>query len=152
MKTNLYNIHFKDVPNGWAICFNDNCAQHEDCLRRIAGELAESEAPKENLKALCVTPLAYRDGSCKLYAALKKERMAWGFSHLYDQVLKIHYADIKDDITHSLRGRSNYYRYNNGERKLSEEQQQKIANIFRRYGYEREPEFDHYEEHLVFPF
>lgn len=78
--------------------------------------------------------------------------MAWGFSHLYDQVLKIHYADIKDDITHSLRGRSNYYRYNNGERMLSEEQQKKIANIFRRYGYDREPEFDHYEEYLVFPF
>ena len=150
--TKVYNIHFKDVPNGWALCFNDNCTQHADCLRHIAGNVAEQEAPKENMKAVCVTPIAYRDGSCKMFAEVKTERMAWGFSHLYDQVLKVHYDKIKDAITNILRGQSNYYRYRNGELMLSEPQQQKIAHVFHQYGYEQEPEFDHYEERMVFRF
>lgn len=150
--TKILNLNFKDVPNGWAMCFNDHCALHEDCLRRLVGEQAEKEAPDEIMQALCVTPMAYREGDCKLYAALVTERMAWGFNHLYDQVLKVHYSNIKNAIIDLLKGQSNYYRYRNGERMLSETQQQKIAAIFRKYGYEQEPVFDHYEEHLIFKF
>ena len=99
-----------------------------------------------------------RDTSClpgrRLRAVCRDQDGAdgLGFDHLYDHVLKIHFQDIKSSIVTLLKGISNYYRYRNGERMLSKAQQQKMAEIFRKYGYEQELTFDHYEDRLVFPF
>lgn len=145
-------FHLNDVPNGWAICFNIECPMKDNCLRHLVAEQAANKAPKEYETALCVTPLACLDSECRLFADIKTERMAWGFNHLYDHVLKVHYQNIKNSMVSLLKGMSNYYRYRNGERMLSEYQQLQIANLFKKYGYEQEPVFDHYEDHLVFPF
>lgn len=34
------NFSWKDVPSGWALCFNQSCPLHEHCLRYQAGVLA----------------------------------------------------------------------------------------------------------------
>ncbi len=145
-------FRYQDIPKGWTLCFNDNCTRKDECLRRQAAMLAADVAPEQNMRALCVTPTAYRDGECRLFAAVRTELMAWGFSHLYDQVLRNDYAELKDAIIQYLHGQTNYYRYRNGTKKLSEAQQQWIANLFRRFGYEKAIRFDHYEYHTVFPF
>ncbi|MBR0489054.1 MAG: hypothetical protein IJJ68_02480 [Prevotella sp.] len=149
---NIITFNFNDVPNGWAMCFNNECPMKDNCLRHLVAEQAADKAPKDHKTALCVTHLAYQDGDCELFAEIKTERMVWGFDHLYDHVLKIHFQDIKSSIVTLLKGISNYYRYRNGERMLSKAQQQKMAEIFRKYGYEQELTFDHYEDRLVFPF
>ena len=145
-----FSFKYEEVPYGWAMCFNDNCERRESCLRRQAAELSAEVAPKERRQTMCVTPLAYVGGSCTEYKALKTERLAWGFNHLYDKVLKAHYQKIKDALVKYLNGMSNYYRYRNGELKLSESQQQHVAQLFSRYGYNDTPVFDHYELKTVF--
>ena len=151
MKNN-YVFKLQDVPFNWAMCFNDNCDRKDGCMRHQAGSLAATTDPKKYVKAQCVTPIAYKDGTCQMYAPVNVERQAWGFDHLYDQVLKTHFAEMKEEIVKHLRGMSNYYRYRNGELKLSEAQQQWIEQLFSRYGYTEPIEFDHYEYLPVFPF
>ena len=34
------NLNWEMVPEGWALCFNQNCPLHEACLRYQAGLLA----------------------------------------------------------------------------------------------------------------
>jgi hypothetical protein len=43
-----------------------------------------------------------------------------------------------------INGTSNYYRYNNGERMLNEEQQKWIIQLFQRTGYTENLSFEHY--------
>ena len=33
------NLNWEMVPEGWALCFNQNCPLHEACLRYQAGLL-----------------------------------------------------------------------------------------------------------------
>ena len=149
--TKNYSFKFEEVPYGWALCFNDNCERKDTCLRCQAAQLAAEVARSKTRQAMCVTPLAYSDGDCSEYVEMATERLAWGFTHFYDHVQKVHYLKIKEAIVRYLHGMSNYYRYRNGEKKLTERQQQRIAEIFRSYGYDDPVIYDHYELATVFP-
>ena len=48
--------------------------------------------------------------------------------------------------TSYLGGNTTYYRYHNGERLLTPEQQEWIINLFRRHGYTDELRFDEYRD------
>lgn len=146
---NMLNIdlNFENVPNGWALCFNENCKMKDACLRYMAGQ----KAPDDLTTATCVTPRALKDDECKKFAAERYDTEAWGMSHLFDGVQHDHYGPMRDAIF-AILGRRNYYRYNKGERRLSMKQQQQIANLFKRYGYDDAPTFDHYVTVLQFPF
>jgi hypothetical protein len=144
------SFNFSDIPFQWTLCFNDACPRKAECLRHRAAQVAADEQADEVHEAMCVTPLAWRDGNCSRFFAIRTERVAWGFSHIYDKVLKTHYDDIKGAITRYLNGRSNYYRYRNGDRKLSVKQQQWIENLFRKFGYNDPIRFDHYRNAIVF--
>lgn len=143
-------FNYSDIPYHWALCFNDNCTRREECLRYQAAQVTADEQAEENHKAMCVTPLAWRNGTCSCFAAIRTERIAWGFDHLYDHVHKIHYEAIKDGIMTYLNGRSNYYRYRCGEKKLSVKQQQWIENLFKSFGYNDPVRFDHYQNAVLF--
>lgn len=149
MKNN-YLFNMSDVPYGWPMCFNNECAKKNECLRYCVGEKALDLEPAAHETGICVTPAAYRDGECRKFFSIKTERVAWGFSHIYDKVLKIHYSEIIAEIKQYVHGGTNYYRYANGQKKLNEHQQQWIADLFSKYGYTDPVEFDHYEDKVTF--
>ena len=145
----MENIELKwvDVPDSWALCFNEKCAMQEQCLRWRAGQLV----PEDMTVGRCVMPQALKDGNCCYYASVEKVRIARGFSHIYKRVLKKDFTSLRLSMTSMLSGKRYYYEYMRGERPLSPEKQEMIRKLFASYGYGDCVEFDDYEESYVFP-
>ncbi|MBP3286524.1 MAG: hypothetical protein J6M15_06265 [Prevotella sp.] len=141
------NFSWKDVPSGWALCFNQSCPLHEHCLRYQAGVLA----PPDLTVTRCVTPRVLTGERCKVYASMEPVKMARGFSTIYQNVLKRDYTSLRKFMTSLLSGKRYYYEYKRGERSLSPEQQSDIRQLFGSFGYKDSVHFDSYEETLHFP-
>ena len=139
------DLEWKDVPEGWALCFNEGCALRETCLRWQVGLLA----PDNLTLTRCVTPRALKDEQCRHFVAAEKVRFARGFSTIYDKVLKQHYTPLRKEMTTMLSGKRYYYEYKRGERPLSPQQQEAICQLFAQWGYD--VAFDIYEEAYPFP-
>ncbi len=141
------NLNWKDVPEGWALCFNGECPLHEACLRWRAGE----QAPQEVTVARCITPRALAGDGCEYFASMEPQTYAYGFSTIYDRVLKADFTTLRKAMTDHLQGKRYYYEYMRGERPLSPEQQQWISNLFRQYGYADSVVFDRLQLSFTFP-
>ena len=140
-------LHWSDVPKGWALCYNNECPLHENCLRFWAGDLA-----KEQLTVgRCVFPQALHDGQCSCFATTEPVRYARGFTTIYDHVVKKDFTSLRKRMTMYLQNKGRYYQYMRGERPLSPEQQAWIRQLFTEYGYANDVVFDGYEERLEFP-
>lgn len=140
------NLKWTDVPEGWALCFNNECSLAETCLRRKAAQLA----PETLTVTRQVTPHAVKDGQCCHYASSEKVTFARGFQHLYDKVLKAHYTSLRESMTDMLSGKRIYYEYKRGERRLSPAQQEAIRDLFASKGYADSVVFDAFEEDYDF--
>jgi len=137
---------FSTVPLWYALCTNEQCPLRSECLHYLAG----SHAPDDMATALCIMPHNCRDGKCRFFASTQKIRMARGFSHLFDKVLKNDFTQMRKNLTFYLHGAKFYYQYMRGERALNPEQQQWIRQLVKDYGYDWEVPFDSYEEHYVY--
>lgn len=140
-------IHPEDVPEMYAVCFNDLCPRHQQCVRYAAGQAAATN----KTHGPCVYPVALRDGQCPMFRQLRLIRSAWGFRPLFADVQKKDYNDLRFEVIHYFRSESDFWRYNRGRYKLTPEQQQDILDIFRRFGYDPATrQFQHYEELVDF--
>ena len=129
-------------PADWKYCFNEKCTRKGDCLRYLATDYLPVGCDSGG----AVYPSALRDGQCEYYLKPRKTRLAWGFGKLFDKVLAKDSKLIRRSLYNLVGSQKKYSRYNIGEYKLTEEQQEKFAELFRHYGYEGEPVFEHYEE------
>ena len=129
---------FTTVPSWYVLCTNSECPLRKDCLRYLAG----SNAPDSLESALCVMPATLKNGQCRLFDEKKVVVKAYGFSLLYEHVLKKDYTAIRKSITKYLHGAKMYYEYKRGERFLKPEQQQWIRELLKSFGYEWEVPFD----------
>ncbi|MBR1547784.1 MAG: hypothetical protein IJ637_03555 [Prevotella sp.] len=68
--------------------------------------------------------------------------LAWGFSHLFDNVRHCDYRALRQAVTNYLGSTGTYHRYHRGERLLTPEQQQAIQHIFQSYGYTEPCRYD----------
>lgn len=129
------------APQQFARCLNAACPHAEKCLRRAVALQDTDEHPF--LKA--VNPLFYPQGDepCKVFRSADKVRMAWGVTHLLDNVPHKKVSLLRDCIISQL-GRSQYYRCFRKERPFSPEDQQFIGRLFRQHGINEEPKFDYY--------
>ena len=140
-------IDFEKIPDWWPLCSNGACEQRESCLRWKAWQ----EVPAKTEKWLCLTPSAWQDASCRHYAKAEKVRMARGFHKLMDRLKnREHRYQIRIKLTDYLGSKGTYYRYKDGERPISPEQQQWIADLFAKYGYDSNIGFDAYEDEFRF--
>lgn len=75
---------FPFAPKDFARCLNATCPRSQNCLRRTAA-LQDTD---EHLFLKVVNPLRYpKEGEeCKLFRSTDKVRMAWGVTHLLDNV------------------------------------------------------------------
>lgn len=142
----MKNMDFDLVPTGWPLCFRDECGQRDRCLRYQAG----MAVPTEQLTATAVVPQPLTEAGCRAFHAIREERVAWGFTHLFDAVSHRDYAALRREVEQLLGSRYAYHRYHTGERKLREEQQRQIARLLAVHGYPSAPVFDHQAAALVF--
>ena len=63
---------------------------------------------------------------------------------MFDEVRMKHYGTIKEKVKRILGGRTSYYRCLRGEKLITEEQQQRIADLFNSYGYDADKLYDEY--------
>ncbi len=141
------DFNFQDVPNGWVLCFNEKCKMKETCLRYMAAQFA----PADMTTATCVTPHAQKGDSCTKFVTERYDTEAWGMSHFFEGIRHEHYAQLRNALFTML-GKRNFYRYNSGEWSFSVKQQKQIADLFKRFGYQHAPTYDHYVKRLQFPF
>lgn len=140
---------FKEVPKDWALCFRSECMFRENCQRWIAG----TYAPKTLTLRMCVTPQCVRqDAPCRFYFKAEPLLMARGFGEIFRNVRHGDYRQMKDRLMAYLGSERIYYYYKNGTKLLSPTQQEWIRQLFKRYGYSEEVEFNEFEELYDFPY
>ena len=133
----------KDIPWGYALCFNDTCNRKDTCMHYQARLLSSLT---EQFTGQAVYPTAWQDGECRCYCEKKLIKKAWGFEHLYDHVLPYHKAGARQRVrSYFSAGMGPYYRYHHGENKLTPKQQDDIMQILARFGSTEGIQFDHYE-------
>ena len=147
MKIELSDADFvrSIVRPGMAYCFNKACPRTDKCFRFIAGKYKDPELTKGN----AIYPDALQDGKCGHFITPRIINAAWGFNALYREVTSSDLASMRLKVKTLLGGKTAYYRYHRGEKLLSPEQQEAIANLFRDKGY-GEPSFDCKKETLDF--
>ena len=133
----------KDIPMGYARCFNDACKRKDTCMHYLANVLT---SPQERHIGQAVYPTAWQDGECHCYCEKRLVRKAWGFTHLYDNVPRHQKAEARQCVrSYFSAGMGPYYRYHHGENKLSPKQQDDIMQILAKFGSTDGIKFDHYE-------
>ena len=132
---------FPFAPKDFARCLNATCPRSQNCLRRTAA-LQDTD---EHLFLKVVNPLRYpKEGEeCELFRSTDKVRMAWGVTHLLDNVPYKEGSLLRNMIINHL-GRSQYYRCFRKERPFAPQDQQTIRMLFRQRGISEEPSFDYY--------
>ena len=132
----------KDIPAGYALCFNDACHRKATCMHHQARLLkAQGHSTGQ-----AVYPTAWQDGECSCYQEKGLVGMAWGFSHLYDNVPKYLRAEARQRVrAYFSAGNGPYYRVHHGENKLTPKQQADIMHILSQFGSTDGLRFDHYE-------
>ena len=131
------------VPYTFARCFNAQCTQAENCLRRMATLNDTNKHPYITI----VNPdcIPENTSTCPHFKTVQKMHVAWGVKRLLD---KLSYTDAistrKILIGHF--GKNTYYRFHREERYLSPEDQSYIRRIFRQKGITEESHFEHYTD------
>lgn len=116
--------------------------QTDQTLTRIVSSPLDTD---EHLFLKVVNPLRYpKEGEeCELFRSTDKVRMAWGVTHLLDNVPYKEGSLLRNMIINHL-GRSQYYRCFRKERPFAPQDQQTIRMLFRQRGISEEPSFDYY--------
>ena len=131
----------KDIPWGYAQCFNDACSLKEKCMHHLA-RLMKSDGRDIGQ---AVYPTAWQDGECRCFSEKKLVKKAWGFSKLYDKIPYRDRAEARQCVrSYFSSGNGPYYRYHHGENKLSPKQQADILAIIAKFCPIDGVKFDHY--------
>lgn len=134
------DFSYEMVPPSWTFCFLDGCPKADECIRHLSGK----SIPKKVTSGLSVFPTALGKNRCEYFKQIRKIRAAYGFDTIFGEVKSKDEKSIRDQIKFYLGSHKTYYRYHSGEKLLTPEQQQWIINLFRKYGYTDNLEFDHY--------
>lgn len=136
------DLTYEMLPPSWAFCFVDNCPKAPDCIRHISSRVI----PSGVTTGIAVYPTAASGDNCPHFKQTRKIHAAWGFDTLFDEVKQKDTTALRNALKHYLGGHGTYYRYHNGEKLLSPEQQEWIINLFKKYGYAANLQFDHYRD------
>ena len=134
-------LESKNIPHGYALCFNEDCQLRKKCLHYQAYLLKATD----RLGGPAIYPDAWKSGQCRRFNEAKLVRKAWGFTHIYNNVPHRDQTDARANVrTYFSKGCGPYYRYHHGENLLTPEQQADIMAILAKYGPTDSIRFDHY--------
>ena len=146
-QSNLIQIlNSRGTPKSWQYCFNATCPMKEDCLRFITG----THLPKDRLFGPAIYPTAIIHGQCQFFKQAKVIKGAWGFKSILHDVKAKDIAALRQAIKNFVGSNGSYYKYNNGQRLLTPEQQATIIQICKAHNYHENLTFDHYVDCIDF--
>lgn len=131
---------FEKIGSGYIFCFNAGCPKRDDCIRFVVG----NHIPDNREIGQAVLPTAFKNHECRFFKQARIVEYAYGFEHIYDNVLRKDYTPLRKTLTLYLGNKGKYYEYKYGKRGLSPEKQQYIRNLFMQYGYTEDIVFDKY--------
>lgn len=135
-------LAYNEIPMGYPLCFNDECAKKACCMHYQARMLL----PEGRHHGPAVYPTAWQDDGCTFFRKKQLVRKAWGFTHLYNHVPQRDTAEARRCVRSYFSGGCGpYYRYHHGENKLSPKQQADIIAILSKFGPTDGLAFDQYE-------
>lgn len=129
---------FKEVPEGYHLCFNKECEMHGECIRFLAGE----HVPAVLMGGPSVYPNASKDGHCPYFKKTRVIHGAWGFRNLFKGIPQKDAQSLKARVTNYLGGPVEAHKYQFGEEVLTPEQQQHIKEMFEEMGYTNDLVYD----------
>lgn len=143
----MKEVRYKDAPHDWAICFQHDCPLAERCLRHAVAMLV----PAEVIRHVTVLPSAREGDQCRLFASAEPVRIARGMKRLIPRIYSEKVTAIRQGLYGIFGSKSSYYRYRDGDYDITPEQQARVAALFRKYGVEAEPQYDHTTVTYYFP-
>lgn len=142
-KMNDNKLKNKTVPFNYARCYNEQCPKACNCLRQVAALLTTADASYISIVNPMCIPATGID--CPHFQNAEKIHVAWGISHLLDNVPYKDGTNIKQQLIGHF-GKTLYYRFYREERFLSPADQNYIRQLFHRKGITEEPVFDSYTD------
>lgn len=140
-------IKYNEIPQWWAVCQQASCPRSGECLRHQAF----MQIPEDVKQWPCVLPQAVKDGKFHCFVKPERLKMARGFGSINNKVrARATRKAIRLKITEYLGSKGSYYRYRDGERLLSPEQQQWILRLLESYDCPTEGFFTQFVEVLDF--
>lgn len=141
-----FDFLYDTLPSSWLFCFNDSCPQAGECIRHLSSR----HIPDDKTRGYAVYPNARKAGQCPYFKKIRRIRLAYGFNTIFHDIKSKDENLIRVKIKFFLGGHSKYYRYNNGKKMLTPEQQEWIISLFRQFGYTENLVFDHYVDSYDF--
>ena len=139
-------LTLEQIPLSYSRCFQNDCPQAEACLHFQAGKCLNPNA----YEGIAIFPNARTTNGCKCFHPIRPIKVAWGFTTLFADVKAKDEKHLRNLIKAYLGNHTAYYRYHQGQRKLTIVQQNWILDLFRKWGYNEPLAFDHYEESFDF--
>ncbi len=104
------------APANYSRCFNNQCPKADNCLHRLAALRDTPEYPSIRI----INPLCIPEDSsqCAYFQSTQKIHVAWGISHLLDEVPYKNLQPLKSQLIAHF-GRGKYYRFYREESYLS---------------------------------
>lgn len=94
------------APANYSRCFNNQCPKADNCLHRLAALRDTPEYPSIRI----INPLCIPEDSsqCAYFQSTQKIHVAWGISHLLDEVPYKNLQPLKSQLIAHF-GRGKYY-------------------------------------------
>jgi hypothetical protein len=131
----------------YLLCYNATCPRKDHCLHWLVGQWASDDT----LYATVVNP--YRKdvvaGTCTDYCSNAKVKMARGMLNFYENIPEGKAKAIRSDLIATF-NKTLYFKWRNGEKPITPEQQAQIASICRANGWTEPPVYDAYYEEYQF--
>lgn len=141
------DFDYQSVPYGFAHCFNSQCVLSQKCLHHLVAENCTSQYP--TLPIINPNCIPADTTTCPYYRSIRKLHVAWGLSHLLDNVPYKDGNGLRQLLIAHF-GKTNYYRCYRQERPLLPEDQAYIRNVFQQKGITEEPKFDRYSDEYFY--
>ena len=137
----IKTFDYADVPAGFDHCFNSHCKKADSCLRFQITPFV----PDSKISVSIINPkVAQPDGDCPKYLTDNPYKVAFGFTHLLDELPYNTACAIKKAMKEYL-GHNRYYRIFRKERFFTPQDQEYVKSLFVQYGVTKEPQFDSFE-------
>lgn len=131
----------------YVLCYNGACSRHEHCLHYIL----TGYAPEADPVVTIVNPRRpdVLADKCTDFQSDAKRHMARGLTKFYDNIPEPKAKAIRSDLIATF-NKTLYFKWRNGEKPITPEQQSQIASICRANGWNEPPVFDAYYEEYLF--
>lgn len=135
---------YNQLDYDYTHCAGTHCKKANQCMHHIAYTMLETSTRERYM--MLNSKVIMGAQSCPFFELARKERFAWGISHIYDNVKASDLRGIRLSVM-SCFGSEVYYKVKQQRRAITEEEQQDIREAFTEMGYDGNAiEFDRYEE------